>query len=109
LKTEFALFSFGFSPDGRYLVVVEINSQLSNQSNAETILSLHDINHNETTPFLNRQLLFPPYSYGWTPDSEWFAFLLEDNRLTLVAPDEHYVQIVSHDYGYCSSMGWLSE
>ncbi|MEZ4517831.1 MAG: hypothetical protein R3C44_13765 [Chloroflexota bacterium] len=104
--------SFGFSPDGRYLVVTgrDRTNGISGSANDSGVLYLHNIADNITIPFAIRLPFFlASVTYDWTADSQWLALAMDDNLIALVAPDERYVQTIVHPYGACTSVAWLEE
>jgi hypothetical protein len=111
LQTDFDIYhSLGFSPDGRYLVVTGRGDSTTSSSDPAAILLLHDIENNETTPFLMRQPAFIiSTAYDWSDDSRWLTFVLADNLVVVVAPDEHYARPLIHNQGECTSVAWLNE
>jgi hypothetical protein len=110
LQVNFDVYhSFGFSPDGRYLVVTERDDSITTRPDATLVLLLHDIAKNETTPFLARQPAFvASHAYDWSADSQWLTFVLDDNLVAAVAPDERYVRPLIHGNGACTSVAWLN-
>lgn len=111
LRTDFDIYhSLGFSPDGRYLVVTGRDESLTNSSDPTTLLLLHDIENNETTPFLTRQPAFIASNvYDWSADGQWLSFVMADNLVAVVAPEERYARPLIHSHGACTSVAWLNE
>jgi len=102
--------SLGFSPDGRYLVVTGRDESTAARSDPAALLLLHDIANNETTPFLTRQPTFiASQAYDWSADSQWLSFVMADNLVAVVAPDERYARPLIHSHGACTSVAWLNE
>lgn len=100
--------SLGFSPDGRYLVLVGQDRQATIPDNNSGVLLVQDIAENRTTPFLTRLPFFlPSVVYDWTADSRWLAVSMDDGLIGLVAPDSGYIKLLSHEYGACTSLAWL--
>jgi hypothetical protein len=113
LQTDNTVFhSLGFSPDGRYLVVTGLDREIgiTGGSDLAGILLLHDIEQNQTTPFLTRQPAFiNSQAYDWSAGGRWLAFAMDDNLVAAVAPDERYARPLIHGYGACTSVAWLNE
>jgi hypothetical protein len=111
LQTDNTVFhSLGFSPDGRYLIVTGLDTSFTARSDPAGILLLHDIEQNETTPFLTRQPAFiNSHAYDWSADGRWLAFAMDDNLVAVVSPDERYARPLIHGYGACTSVAWLNE
>lgn len=108
-RTEFNLQSLAMSPNGRYLVVTDFNERGAGSSPLPITLFLHDIEDNQTTPFLIAgNVSTPAQAYGWSPDGKWLAFAPGENTLMLVAPDQAIVRQIAHDYGACNGIVWLN-
>ncbi len=107
-RTAFNLQSLAMSPNGRYLVVTDFNERGAGSSPLPITLFLHDIENNQTTPFLIAgNVSTPAQAYGWSPDGKWLAFAPGENSLALVAPETGSVRFVEHEYGACNGMVWL--
>ncbi len=102
--------SFSFSPDGRYLIVTGRDHGSFAPRDNSGILYLHDIAANRTTPFAIRLPFFlSSVTYDWTDDSNWLVLAMDDNLVGLIAPDHHYVDVIPHSFGTCTSVAWLQE
>lgn len=101
--------SLGFSPDGRFLLLTG-QERDSTARGPDSLLLLHDIDAGTTTPFLTRFPYFlPSVVYDWTRDSRRLALVLDDNLIAVVSPDERNAQVISHNYGACTSVAWQTQ
>lgn len=100
--------SLGFSPDGRYLVMVGQDRRATIPDNNSGVLLVHDFAENRTIPFLARLPFFlPSVIYDWNADGRWLAVSMADGLVGLIAPDSDYVKLLPHEYGACNSVAWL--
>lgn len=106
--TDYNLHSLAIAPNGRHLVVTDFNERGAGSSPLPFTLFLHDIEDNQTTPFLIAgNVSTPAHAYDWSPDGKWLAFAPGENMLMLVAPDQGIVRQVAHEYGACNGIAWL--
>lgn len=104
LRLQFAYqegHAFSFSPNGRFFVVSGV---------VDSDLYLHDIEQNETKTYHVGPLpnAMPSFTFDWSADSNWLAFILNTNVMALVAPAEGYQQFILHDQGDCNSLAWMN-
>jgi len=98
--------SLGFSPNGRWLVLTGYQDEEAGGSNTFIV---HDIENNETQTYksnLDGFMLSP--LYDWSADGEWLLFLMNDQVLSMVAPEYNYQMVQVHEHGYCTSMAWVN-
>jgi dipeptidyl aminopeptidase/acylaminoacyl peptidase len=114
IETRLNLFNYdfgslGFSPDGRWLILVGSgNSQLS-AANDQTTLFLHDISRNQTKMLPVAAPGFPTsVVYDWSIDGRWLLIVIDDQLLGLVAPEQDYQRYLLNEAGgACAAVAWI--
>ncbi|MCB9008389.1 MAG: hypothetical protein H6656_13640 [Ardenticatenaceae bacterium] len=91
LRSDSFTGNFGFSPDGRYIIVADYSS---NGSSIEVYL-LDQQTGQATEPFTTLSYTFP-----WTPDGNWFIQETK-NYLLLHAPAYDYQYLIPSSLGNC--------
>ncbi|MBK8901899.1 MAG: hypothetical protein IPM53_11985 [Anaerolineaceae bacterium] len=104
--------SLGFSPDGRFLIASGSWWQDENRR-IDTlpfgVLHLYDLETGDhRTILINNQIYFPAFTFDWSLDGTWLAFIRDDNVIGLVAPAYDYQQMLIHDMGTCTSLAWIN-
>jgi hypothetical protein len=99
--------SFGFSPDGRWLVLTGSESDVLGPGSTSEVVYLYDRARDQTERYLVKSsVLLPTNMYDWSADSRWLALLVDEKVLNLVEPEQNYQQLIRHDLGPCSSLAW---
>lgn len=100
--------SFGFSPDGRYLVTTGVPLAGADAPGTVNAYFLHDIARNETHTVFTDVATSGPFSgFDWSADGQWLALLVDERFVHLTAPAYDYRQNVWLDLGSCSSIAWV--
>lgn len=104
--------SLGFSPDGRYLMATGSwwqDQNLSSASQPFGVLNLVDLETgDQRTILINSLVYFPAFTFDWSLDGNWLAFIRDNNTIGLIAPAHDYQQIIIHDVGTCNSLAWIN-
>ena len=102
----------GFSPDGRFLVATgsfQQESRLRSQNTPLGALHLYDFETGEQqTIITNGDVSLPSFTFDWSLDGNWLAFVRDRNAIGLVAPAYDYQQTIFHDIGDCFSLAWIN-
>lgn len=102
--------SLSFSPNGRYVVMTGQDNNATSPGNDASVLLMHNIEENHTTPFIPRTpFVLPAVVHDWSEDSRWLAIIMEDNLIGMVAPDSGYTRLLPRAVGSCTSVAWLRE
>jgi hypothetical protein len=98
--------SLGFSPNGRWLVLMGYQDDINGQT---TLFVVHDLENDETQTYTSSVdgLMLSPL-YDWSADGNWLLFLMNGRVLNMVAPAYNYQLVQLHDQGYCTSMAWIN-
>ncbi len=100
---------FGFSPDGRYLVVSANLEGDRYDMGIFNAIYVHDIAANETEVFETGLSSFmPAFTFDWSADGNWFAFSYSNGFVWLYAPAYDYQELLTHDAGECTSLAWVN-
>ncbi len=100
--------SFGFSPDGRYLVTAGVPLDEADAPGTINAYFLHNIARNETdTVFTDVSIPGPSSGFDWSADGAWLALLVDERFVYLIAPAYDYRQNIWLDLGNCSSIAWV--
>ena len=104
--------SLGFSPDGRFLVATGAWWQ-ENNSRIDTspfgVLHLVDLETGDQRSIvINNLVYFPSFTFDWSLDGNWLAFIRDDNVIGLIAPAYDYQQMIFKDVGLCTSLAWIN-
>lgn len=96
---------FVLTGDGKRLMTVHFVDPFTSQWN----LRLYDIG---TKDYQTINVNFPPYPapfpfYDWSLDWQWLL-LIDNGYIRLVAPDQNYERIVTHDFTACRYSGWIN-
>lgn len=103
--------SLGFSPDGRFLMATGSWWQQNRRSDSLPfgVLNLVDLETGDQRRILiNNLVYFPAFTFDWSLDGNWLAFIRDDNAIGLIAPAYDYQQIIIHDVGTCTSLAWIN-
>lgn len=104
--------SLGFSPDGRFLMATGSWWQDQNRSSASQPFGVLNLVNLETgdqrSILINSVVYFPAFTFDWSLDGNWLAFIRDDNTIGLIAPAHDYQQIIRHDVGTCTSLAWIN-
>lgn len=104
--------SLGFSPDGRFLVATGAwwhETDIRNGPSPFGALLLYDFETGEQQTIINNNNnLFPAFTFDWSQDGNWLAFVRDSNVISLVAPGNNYQQMIIHDVGNCTSLAWIN-
>ncbi len=104
--------ALSFSPDGRFLATTGAVWRDANRSNNALPfggLHLYNLETGEHTIMLiNNEIFFPTFSFDWSQDGNWLAFLRDSDVIGLYAPDHDYQQMILHDVGSCTSLAWIN-
>lgn len=99
--------SLGFSPNGRWLVLIGNDDESIGETST---LYFHDIEANETQTYISDYGSFMFSSlYDWSLDGNWVMFLVNDRVVSMVAPAYDYQLVFAHDQGNCTSMAWINK
>ena len=100
---------FGFSPDGRYLVVSANPEGERNDMGIFNAIYVHDLAANETEVFETGLTSFmPAFTFDWSANGDWLAFSYSDGFVWLYAPEYDYQELLAHDAGECASLAWVN-
>ncbi|PID86002.1 MAG: hypothetical protein CSB13_05130 [Chloroflexi bacterium] len=107
LQSEIAPYhSLGFSPNGRWLVLTGFDHKQNVNSN---VYIVHHIESNETQTYrssLTGFMLSP--LYDWSADGNWLSFLINDQVISMVAPEYKHQIVKVHGQGNCTSLAWIN-
>ncbi|MCA9998383.1 MAG: hypothetical protein KDE56_21620, partial [Anaerolineales bacterium] len=99
--------SIGISPNGRWLLLQGVDWQ--NSTDGQTIL-LYNLATGETRRYVMAFPQFAPaFTYDWTADGEWLAYVVNGQMVGLTAVNHNYTQIIpapSHD---CAAIAWVNK
>jgi Tol biopolymer transport system component len=100
-------YSFGFSPDGRWLVLTGSETGVLGPGSTSEVVYLYGIAQNQTKRYLVKSsVLLPTNMYDWSADGRWLALLVDEKVLNLVEPEQNSQQLIRPDLGPCSSLAW---
>ena len=112
LDLSYGEHALSFSPDGRFLTatgVVWQDTPRSNNSLPLGGLHLYNLETSEhKTLLINNEIYFPTFTFDWSQDGTWLAFLRDSNVIGLYAPDHDYQEMILHDAGNCTSLAWIN-
>ncbi len=98
--------SIGFSPNGRWLVLTGFEDKELVDNN--TII-VHDIETNETQTYISDLDGFLLSAlFDWSADGNWLLFLLNDQVISMVAPEYEYQMVKVYEQGHCTSLAWIN-
>ena len=104
--------TIGFSPDGRFIAATGSWQQENiprGQSLPLGALHLYDFETGELqTIITNNDGFLPSFTFDWSADGNWLAFVRYRNAIGLIAPAYGYQQTIIHDVGNCSSLAWVN-
>ncbi|MCA9999939.1 MAG: hypothetical protein KDE56_29450, partial [Anaerolineales bacterium] len=84
--------SIGVSPNGRWLLLQGADRQ--NSTDGQTIL-LYNLETGETRRYVMAFPQFAPsFTYDWTADGEWLAYVVNGQMMGLTAVNHDYTQII---------------
>jgi len=68
---------------------------------------VHDLNRNQTNIVSDSYPVFPARfpSYDWSADGQWLV-IADDSFFRLIAPEQDYEQLITHDFDYCIYIKW---
>jgi hypothetical protein len=110
---------FSFSPDGRFLLLVE-RTRRQDSSAVDLIstepaagefwkLLVYDTQNRETQTITLTHPAYParfPF-YDWSADGRWLI-TAERGWLRMVAPEYGYERLIPHDFEACFHAGWIN-
>ena len=100
-------YSISMSPNGRWLLLQGVERQ--GRSVGQTI-SLYNLETGETRRHVMAfPQLAPAFTYDWTSDGEWLAYVVNGQMMGLTAVNHNYTQIIpapSHD---CAAIAWVNQ
>lgn len=100
---------FGFSPDGRYLVLSATPEGERNSMGIYNAVYVHDLAAHETEIFETGLSSFmPAFTFDWSANGDWLAFSYSDGFVWLYAPEYKYQELIAHDFGECASLAWVN-
>lgn len=104
--------SLGFSPDGRFLVATGSWWPETSPRDGTAlfgVLNLVDLETGDQRSILTNNLVyFPSFTFDWSLDGNWLAFIRDDNVIGLIAPAYDYQQMIFQDAGLCTSLAWIN-
>ncbi len=104
--------SLGFSPDGSFLMATGSWWPEQNRRSDSLpfgVLNLFDLETgDQRTILINNLVYFPAFTFDWSLDGNWLAFIRDDNAIGLIAPAYDYQQTILHDVGACTSLAWIN-
>jgi hypothetical protein len=100
---------FGFSPDGRFMVLSATPEGERNSMGIYNAVYVHDLAAHETEIFETGLSSFmPAFTFDWSADGNWLAFSYGDGFVWLYAPEYDYQELLTHDFGECTSLAWVN-
>jgi hypothetical protein len=104
--------ALSFSPDGRFLTATGAVWQDTTRSNNTLPLGGLHLYNLETSEhkilLVNSEGFFPTFTFDWSQDGTWLAFLRDSNVIGLYAPDHDYQEMILQDVGSCTSLAWIN-
>ena len=104
--------ALGFSPDGRYIVATGALLQNANRGQDNMLfgaMHFYDLTTGEHNSILvNNEVFFPAFTFDWSQDGNWLAFIRDNNVIGLMAPAYDYQQMIFHTEGNCISLAWIN-
>lgn len=100
-------YSMSVSPNGRWLLLQGIERQ--NNFSGQTIL-LYNLETGETRRHIMAfPQLAPAFTYDWTGDGEWLAYVVNGQMVGLTAVDHNYTQIIPTPSNDCAALAWVNQ
>ena len=101
--------AFGFSPDGRFIVLSGNLEGDANHMGIFNALFIHNIEANETEIVETGLDSFSPaFTFDWSIEDEWMAYVYGNGFIWLYAPEYDYRELIVHDFGSCTSLAWVN-
>lgn len=99
--------SIGVSPNGRWLLLQGAERQ--NGTDSQVIL-LYNLETGETRRYVMAFSQFAPaFTYDWTADGEWLAYVVNGQMMGLTAVDHNYTQIIPSPSNNCAAIAWVNK
>jgi hypothetical protein len=105
---------YGFSPDGRWLVVGAFRQPTASESEVVWDVYLHGIDESSTRDLHRRYSLVTDgaqpadWRIDWSADGRWLA-VATNGYVRLIAPDEEYSVPLIFDNRACTAAVWINE
>lgn len=101
--------TMSFSPDGRYIVMTGNVEDTPNYMGVFHAMYIHDLAAKETEVIeLGLNTFTPSFTYDWSGDQNWLAYVYGNGFIWLYAPEYGYQETIEHNFGECTSLAWVN-